>query len=104
MKKTIIIALVLLTLSAPLTRLCTPDRNPLTSVPGNITHFDEEYIQFKSLDGSVMWHLTRDEAHVTPNTNDIFVLTYDDHGTTSCWHHDCECYFYDDEFIMIEKA
>lgn len=75
-----------------------------TSVAGHITFYDNENLQFESLDGETRWYLTKAEAGITPNHTDTFVLTYDDHGTTSCNHPDCECYVYDDEFVMIERA
>ena len=76
----------------------------ITSVAGRITFYDDKNLQFESYDGETRWYLTREDASVTPNYTDTFVLTYDDYGTTSCNHSDCECYLYDDEFVMIERA
>lgn len=81
----------------------TPER-PLASVAGHIAFYDSENLLFESYDGETRWYLTKAEAGITPNYTDTFVLTYDDFGTTSCDHPDCECYVYDDEFVMIERA
>ena len=67
--------------------------------------------QFKSDDNEVWWSLDESEIGHIPNTTDVYVLTYDNNGTTAdnkpcdClpeW--ECECEVYDDELISIRKT
>lgn len=73
-------------------------------------YWGEEVVlyHFKSYDDSVWWLLTEEQIGEIPTEGKTYTLTYDDKGTTAenktcdCppeW--ECECEFYDDDFISI---
>lgn len=76
----------------------------MTSIEG------ETYYQFRSNDDSVWWLLTEKELGFIP-TEESYLLTYSDKGTTKenkpcdCDPiYECECELYDDMFLEIERT
>lgn len=63
----------------------------------------ETLYQFRSYDNEVWWLLTAEEIGCVPSEGKTYNLKYDDKGTTSCTHSDCECYLYDDVFLGISE-
>jgi hypothetical protein len=117
------------TLSIILTALiltsCTSTSTPEQKNPNIITkegrfhhvdmffdNSDELHCQFRSDDDEIWWILTESEINHIPNTEDKYILTYDNGGTPEqdlsicgClpeW--ECECHVYDDEFISIRRV
>ena len=86
---------------------------PTETVQGRFTNEiteqdGKQYYQFKSLDDTVWWCLTRTEIGFVPSLDKEYTLLYCNNGTTNknkpcdClteW--ECECEVYDDVFIEI---
>lgn len=76
----------------------------MTSIEG------ETYYQFRSDDDTVWWLLTEKEMGFIP-TEESYLLTYSDKGTTKenkpcdcAPEFECECELYDDVFLGIAKT
>lgn len=96
---------------------CTSETNNKVTAVGKFYHNMElkdsngnvdTYYQFRSNDDTVWWVLTETEIGAIPDQDALYVLTYDNNGTTrenkTCdclpeWN--CECEVYDDTFISI---